>query len=637
MARDPTVRPSSPSTDLTPILAAAQRARAAGKRDEAAALLERALAADPDHAEALEDYALLALDAGRPQLALTAAARWSQSQPASATAKNVLGIACRQSGRLAEAIARLTEAVALDPDFFDARVNLANALLDAGDPQAALPHYRRALALNPNAAAVHNNLGNLHRELRQPTEALASYGRALELDPGHARAWSNVGNIRKDLGDTGGALDAFRRSLALAPNRPEVWSNLLLTLNASDTTTADEIAAEHRAFGRRFAPLLPPLPPRDDVPLAGRRLRVGYVSADFRKHAVATFFLPLIEAHDRSAFEVFCYYNQPRGDDVTTRIQSLAEHFLPVAGMPDRALAARIRQDGIDVLIDLNGHTADNRLPLFFLRPAPIQATWLGYLGPTGVPTIDWRITDIHADPENAASPPGLEAPWRLPSTMWCYRPYAEAPDVSPLPSAATGIVTFGCLNNPGKVSPTVLDAWSEILANTPQSRLLLLTSPDAGRIDELRRRFGRVTAAPDRLEFISRVPLADYLRLYSRIDVALDTWPYTGGTTSCDALWMGVPVVSLAADRPFARSGRSILAQLGLADLVASTPSHYVSIACALANDRERLAALRAALRPRMAASPLTDAVAFARDFEAALKAMWDMRHGDGPVGARP
>ena len=625
MASEETLR--TQPEGLAPLLVAAQRAREAGKHAEAAALLERALAAEPDHAEALEDYALLALEAGRPQVALHAAARWSQVQPRSAAAKNVLGIACRQSGRLADAIAQLTEAIALDPDFFDARVNLGNALLDAGDANAALPHYRRALALNPNAAAVHNNLGNLYRELRQPTEALASYQRALVLDPHHARAWSNVGNMRKDLGDTEGAIDAFRRSLAVAPNRPEVWSNLLLTLNASDRTSADAIAAEHRAFGRHFAGLLPPLPPRDDKPLAGRRLRVGYVSADFRKHAVATFFLPLIEAHDRSAFEVFCYYNQPRGDEVTTRIQTLAEHFLPVSGMADRVLAERIRRDGIDVLIDLNGHTADNRLPLFFLRPAPVQATWLGYLGPTGVPTIDWRITDVHADPEGETMAQGGEPPWRLPRTMWCYRPYAQAPNVAPPPCLAAGFVTFGCLNNPGKVSPTMLDAWSEILRAVPASRLLLLTSPDAGRVAELRRHFGRAGIAAERIELVSRVPLVEYLRLYARIDIALDTWPYTGGTTSCDALWMGTPVVSLASDRPFARSGESILAQLGLSELVASTAAHYVSIAHALASDRERLTRLRAELRPRMAASALTDAAGFARDFEAALHGMWNAR----------
>ncbi len=273
----PTLRPPLAHAEVVPLLADAQRARARGKRAEAAVLLERALAANPDHPEALADY----------------------------------------------------------------------ALIDAGDPQAALPHYLRALAGNPNAAAVHNNLGNLYRELRQPAEALASYRRALSLDPEHARAWSNIGNIRKDLGDADGAIDAFRRSLVLSPNRADVWSNLLLTLNAAERMTAEAVAAEHRAFGRHFAPLLPPLPPppRDDTPLEGRRLKVGYVSADFRKHAVAAFFLPLVEAHDRTAFDVHCYYNQPRGDEVTTRIESLAEHFLPVAGMPDRRLHRRRPQE----------------------------------------------------------------------------------------------------------------------------------------------------------------------------------------------------------------------------------------------------------------------------------------------------
>jgi len=589
---------------------------------QAAALLERALAADPVHAGALQDYAMLALEAGRPQVALGIAARWAGVAPRSAQARNVQGIASRQCGRLADAIARLTEAVELDPDFFDARVNLGNALVDAGEAEAALPHYRHALALDPSSSSVHNNLGNAQRELRQPAAALAAYRRALELDPGHERARSNVGNVLKDLGDIDGAIDAFRQSLAAVPNRPEVWSNLLLTLNMSDRLDAAKVADEHRAFGRHFARLLPPLPPAAPVNSA-RRLRVGYVSADFRKHAVATFFLPLLAAHDRSAVEVFCYYNQPRGDEVTTRIQSLAEHFLPVAGMPDRALAERIRQDGIDVLVDLNGHTAGNRLPLFFLRPAPVQATWLGYLGATGVPTIDWRITDARFDPGNGATPSGPEAPWRLPRTMWCYAPYAEAPAVAPLPSAASSVFTFGCLNNPGKVSPSVLDAWMEILRRVPESRMLLLTSPDAGRIDELHRRFAAAGVAPARVELVARSPLADYLGTYGRIDIALDTWPYAGGTTTCDALWMGVPVVSLAADRPFGRSGASILGAIGHDELVASSSADYVGIACALAADHDRLLDLRAGLRAQMASSPLTDGTGFARDFEAALLAM--------------
>ena len=623
MTRDTSIR-TEPAVDVASMVDAARRARGTGDLAQAAALLERALAVEPDHAGALQDYAMLALEAGRPQAALGIAARWAGVAPRSALARNVQGIASRQCGRLADAIARLTEAVALDPEFFDARVNLGNALVDAGDAAAALPHYRHALVLNPSSASVHNNLGNLHRELRQPTAAISAYRRALELDPGHERARSNLGNMLKDLGDAEGAIEAFRASLAAAPNRPEVWSNLLLTLNMSDRLDAAKVADEHREFGRHFARLLRPLPPVAPSNSA-RRLRVGYVSADFRKHAVATFFLPLLTAHDRSAFEVFCYYNQPRGDEVTARIQSLAEHFLPVAGMPDRALAERIRQDGIDVLVDLGGHTAGNRLPLFFLRPAPVQATWLGYLGATGVPTIDWRITDARVDPGDGTSPSGLEAPWRLPRTMWCYAPYAEAPGVTRPPSAASGIVTFGCFNNPGKASPSALAAWMEILRSVPGSRMLLMTSPEAGRIEELQRRFAAAGVAPERVEFVARMPLRDYLGLHARIDIALDTWPYTGGTTTCDALWMGVPVVSLAAGRPFGRSGASILGAIGHDELVASSSEEYVAVARALAADHDRLLHLRTRLREQMAASPLNDASGFARDLEAALAGMRD------------
>ena len=576
---------------------------------------------------------MLALQAGRPDVALPMCERAAAVHADSAVVQNLLGVAYRQNGRLADAIARLRAAVSLDPNFPDARINLGNALLDAGDPQAALPHYQQALVLDPDSASVHNNLGNLYRELRRPTEAIAAYRRALAIDPDHARAQANVGNVLKDLGDTDAAIAAFRRSLAIAPDRPEVWSNLLLTMNCSDHLTPEAIAAEHRAFGEHFARLFPPLPPRVET-AHGERLRVGYVSADFRKHAVATFFEPLLDAHDRQKFEVFCYYNQPRGDEATERIRQRAEHFLPVSGMTDAQLADRIRRDRIDILFDLNGHTADNRLPVFFLRPSPVQVSWLGYLGGTGVPTIDWRLTDPHVEPVSVGDGPRIEKPWWLPTTMWCYRPYDEAPAVGPLPAAGAH-VTFVCLNNPGKVSPATLAMWSDILRVETDARLVLLTSPDAERAAQLQRYFVERGIASERIELVERVPLREYLAIYSRADVALDTFPYTGGTTSCDALWMGVPVVSLATHRPFGRSSASILANLGLADLVATTREQYVAKAIALARDRPRLARLRAQLRSRMHASPLTDEVQFARDFEAALHGMWASCAGGTNAGA--
>jgi predicted O-linked N-acetylglucosamine transferase (SPINDLY family) len=623
------VPPRAAPQEVERLLDAAIRAQSEGRLPDAAAAFERVLALSPDHHDALVRYAMLVLAAGRPDVALGAAKRASVAHPRSAVARNVLGVALRRGGRLADAIAALRDAVALDATLVDAQVNLGNALLDAGDPKAALPCYERALALDPASASVHNNLGNLYRELRRPVEALDAYTRALALDPRHARAQANAGNILKDLGDADAAIAAFRRSLALAPDAADVWSNLLFTLNCRDGITPEEVAAEHRAFGAHFARRLQPLAPVQ-APRRPGRLRVGYVSADFRKHAVATLFEPLLEHHDRAKVEVFCYYNQPRGDEVTARIQARAEHFVPIAGVPDRVLAERIRQDGIDILFDLTGHSADNRLPLFFLRPAPVQVTWLGYLGGTGVPTIDWRLTDPHVDPPAAPAPPGVEKPWRLPHTMWCYRPYADAPPIGPLPAAQAGHATFACLNNPGKVSPGALDAWAAILRALPGARLILLTPASPERVAALRRRFERAGVAPSRIDCVERAPLAQYLALHARVDIALDPFPYTGGVTTCDAAWMGVPVVTLAGNRPFARSGATILANLNLDELVANDVESYVAAAIGLARDRARLAEIRATLRARMQASKLTDAAAFARDFEEALAAMWEHHAGE-------
>lgn len=631
----PTPRADAPrsATESDRIVAEAVRAHQQGRRAEAAALLERVLRADERHHDALCRYALLALEAGRPDVAAAVAERAASVQPTSAATLNLLGVALRQCGRLADAIARLRTAVKLDPSFFDAQTNLGSALLDAGDHDGALACYAKALELAPRAAAAHNNLGNLYRELRRPTEAIAAYRAALALDPKHAWAHANLGNMLRDLGDADGAIAEFRASIALAPNRAEVWSNLLLTLNGSDRATAAEIAAEHRAFGAHFARLLPPLPPRAEPAVAPSRLRVGYVSADFRRHAVATFFEPLLDAHDRSRFEVFCYYNQPRGDEVTERIRRRAEHFVPVSGLNDRQLAERIRHDGIDILVDLTGHTAGNRLPAFFHKPAPVQLTWLGYLGGTGVPAMDYRITDRHATPEGALDAQGIEPPWRLPRTQWCYRPYEEAPAVGPLPAASAGHVTFACLNSPGKTSPATLAAWSAILRALPDSRLLLLASPDAARGDALRQRFAQDGIDAARIELVARMPVAGYLALYNRADIGLDTFPFTGGTTTCDAAWMGVPVVTLPADRPFAGSGATILSNLGLPDLIATTSEGYVRVAVSLASNLDRLADLRAGLRERMRASPLGDAAGFARDFEEALTTIWAQRRdGGGP-----
>jgi len=608
---------------LDEMLARAIAEQVAGRLAQAAALFEAMLAREPNHAEALCHYALLAVQAGRPQTAISMAQRAIAARPDFVEAYQLLGVAQRQCGHLNDAITSLKRAVELNADYFDARLNLGNALLDAADTQAASAQYEAALALNPRSASAHNNQGNLFRELRRPADAMAAYRRAIALDPAHARARANLGNMLKDLGDIDAAITAFRRSLALAPNEPDVWSNLLLTLNSSDQLSREAIYDEHRAYGEHFGRLRRASRRPRVAALAGRRLRIGYLSSDFRKHAVATFFEPLLAAHDTGRFEIFCYYNQVRGDEVTARIRACAEHFIPVAGLPDSQLAGQVNNDAIDILIDLNGHTADNRLPMFFLRPAPLQLTWLGYPGTTGVSAIDYRVTDVYADPPGITDKLHVEALWRLPASAWCYQPYDAAPELGSLPPQAKGWPTFICLNNPGKASPTVLRLWAEILDAVPQSRLLLLASEHPQRVAELRAFFAARGIAEERIELVARQPLASYLALYKRADIALDTYPYTGATTTCDALWMGVPVVTLAGDRPFARSGVSILHSAGLADFIAETPHEYVRIAVALAADHGRLALLHASLRERMRASPLTDAPRFARDVEAAYMSM--------------
>lgn len=566
-----------------------------------------------------------AIQAGDWARAAAIAARAVAASPDSADAHHLLAVTARHTGRLQDAIASLERAVALRPAFFEAWLNLGNALLEAQERGRALDCYAKARALNPLSAPLHNNIGNAEREARRPAEAIAAYRQALALDPRYASAHANLANVLKDLGDAEAAVREFREALALAPDRADVWSNLLFTLNCVEGARPEDVFAQHRAYGEHFAARIPRLP---DVPrnrLGGRRLKVGYVSSDLRKHAVASFFEPLLDAHDRDHVEVSCYYNQLVGDEVTARLQARAEHFVPVHGIPDRDLAARIRTDGIDVLVDLNGHTADNRLPLFFWRPAPVQATWLGYLGTTGVPAIDFRITDAHADPEGMTDAFHTEKLWRLPRTLWCYRPYAEAPAPTPLPADAADAITFACLNNPAKVTPGMLALWVEILRAVEGSRLILLASPHPARVDALRRFFAERGIEASRIDIVERRPLRDYLALYGNADIALDTSPYSGGATTCDALWMGVPVISLATNRSFGRSAATILANVGLAELATESRDGYVSRAVTLARDRDRLRELRASLRERMAASPLLDANAFARDLENAFAGMFE------------
>jgi predicted O-linked N-acetylglucosamine transferase (SPINDLY family) len=632
--------PAQPSArgsgDADRLVAEAIELRRAGRRQASAERFERALAQKPDHAGALTSYAMLLLDAGDAQAATDLAERAVKVDPERMSAHHVLGRARCQAGDLAAGIASLKRAVALRPDAFEVEIDLGKALYDAVALEDAERHLRHALDLAPLSAEVHIRLGNLYRRQQRHDEALAAYRRAVKLDAGIAQAHNNLGTLLAELGDGEAALAALRQALALAPDRPSTWSNLLLASSWSDRLPAAEIAAEHRAYGRHFGAQIQPMAPIAVRPFRARRLKIGYVSSDFRGHAVAVFMQPLLTHHDRQRFEIYGLYNFTADDEVTAHIRRLVEHFVPVAGMTDGELAEWIRGEGIDILVDLNGHTAHNRLPLFLLKPAPIQVTWLGYLATTGLPTMDYRLTDARADPPGRTDSLHTETLWRLPDSLWCYEPHRFAPAVAPLPALRTGHLTFASLNNPAKVSATILGLWARILQAVSDARLLLIRSALDARTAELERFFAGRGVDPRRVEFLARRSTADYLALYDSVDVALDTWPCAGGTTTCDALWMGVPTITLAGERSFSRSGASVLAVVGMPELVTETADDYVARATALAENLPGLATLRDTLRERVRASPLVDARRFASAIEHAYVAMAE-RALAGAEGARP
>ena len=590
-----------------------------GRYDEALTSYDKALAVDPTLAEAFYNAGNALRELGRPAEALDRYDRALALRPDYAAAHTNRGNALGDLGRFDDALASFDRAVAVRPDFAEAHYNRGNALaaLDRGDE--AIAAYDRALALQPDHVAALNNRGIALQAARRFDAALASYERALACAPDDADALNNLGNLRHEQGRVAAAIDAYGRAVGLRPDRTGPASNLLLLRNYTDALSPAEMLAAHRDWERHLAvPPPAPFPPRR----AGR-LRIGYVSADFRTHSVAYFFEPLLAHHDRSLVELFCYAHGRQADATTERLRALADHWVPIEGRTDAEVAARIRADGIDLLVDLGGHTGNSHLPVFAHRAAPVQVTWLGYPNTTGLAAMDYRLTDGIADPPGATDPFHSERLVRLEHGFLCYRPPAGAPDVAPPPPGARGFVTFGSFNHPAKLSDETVRVWSQLLDRVGDSRLLLKSK--AFEDDSTRRhhrdRFAAAGLAPDRLDLVGHIDDPQgHLAAYGRIDVALDPFPYNGTTTTCEALWMGVPVVTLAGTRHAGRVGASLLHRVGLDELVAGDPAAYVALAAELAEDRSRLETLRAGLRDRLTASPLLDGAGFARSVETAF-----------------
>ncbi|HSV15791.1 MAG TPA: tetratricopeptide repeat protein [Tepidisphaeraceae bacterium] len=648
---------SSPS--IPQLLQLATDHHRAGRLREAEPIYRQILAIDPQHADTLHGLAFLVKQSRRLGEALALVQRAIGANAKRPAYWNSLGLILIDAGRIDEAADGLQKALALDPNCTDALINLGgihamrrqwaqaaalyrrvlvvrpgspealtnlgNVLQEMGKRDEAIVVYRQTIALRPRFAQAHDNLGTVLEHAGQLEEAAASYRQAVALQPDYANALNNLGHVCAMLGQLDEALDSFRRATVADPTASRFHSNLLYWSHFHPAYGAVAILREHQQWNTRHAePLRRFARPFENDRSPRRRLRIGYVSPDFHNHTMSLFTTPVLANHDRDQFEVFCYASDAKPDDFTDRLRGLSDHWRNILPMTDDRAAEQMRHDRIDILVDLSLHMGRNRLLVFARKPAPLQVTWLGYPGTTGLWAMDYRLTDPHLDP------PGderdrlyVERSVRLPHAFWCYDPRAldreDAAEiaVSPPPVVASGSIMFGCLNNFAKVHERVLAVWSRVLAAVPGSRLLLLAPPGSHRQRVADRLSGRV-------QFVDRAPRRKYLASHAEIDIALDTFPANGHTTSLDALYMGVPAVTLLGETAIARGGLSVLSNVGLMDLVARSPDEYVEIARKLANDRARLAELRATLRDRLRASPLMDWSGFVRGLEARYREMW-------------
>ena len=615
---------------------------AQGRLDAAVGHLESALSIRPEYPEAHLTLAQALWAQGKLERAAQSMEHGLSLRPDFAEAHSNLGLLYHALGKRDAAVESFGKALAIKPDFAWAHCNLGNVLQAQGRLPAAIESYRTALAIEPDHVEAHVNLGNALNAQDDVDAAVESYRRALSLRPDFALAFVNLGAPLQAQGNLDAAVASFRKALSLQPDLADAHSGLLFALSFSPGYSPVQRLAEARRYGasvlaharpyRRW--LVDPVVPTAAAP----PLRVGLVSGDLRSHPVG-FFVEGMAAHlDPERIELVAYPTLPQEDETSARIKSRCAAWNSIVELNDAAAAARIHADGIHILIDLAGHTAHNRLPIFAWKPAPVQASWLGYFATTGVPGIDYLLADRVSVPESHRGQ-FTETIWYLPDTRFCFTPPVQSPGLEPTPppAARNGYITFGCFQNLLKLNDAVLAAWGRILAALPNARLRLqggqLNYPAArARVQDRLQRFG---ITPERVTMAGHAPREDYLRAHAGVDIILDTFPYPGATTTCEALWMGVPTMTLSGNSLVSRQGASLLACAGLDDWIAADEDDYVARTLAHAADLGRLASLRSDLRPRVLASPLFEAPRFARNFEAALQGMWEAhlhRRSAGP-----
>jgi len=612
------------SDSIRELIARATAHWQASENSAASNLCHQVLAVDHGHPDAVHLLGVIAAQKREFDAAIKYIRQAIARHGTEARFHNSLGIVLKLQGKLDEAVCSYRRALELRPDFAETHYNLGRIFKQQGSLNEAVAYYRHAVELEPDYVEAYNSLGAAFDELGKPDEAAVAYLRALTLRPDRAETHNNLGIVLKAQGRMEDAIASYRRALALKPDFTAAFSNLLYALSFHERYDAKAICEEHRRFESQCAePLAKFIRPHTNSHAPERRLRIGYVSPDFRKHCQSLFTVPLFSAHDHRHFEIYCYADVNRPDDMTQRLRSYADVWRDINGFTDERIAELVRQDQIDILVDLTMHMANGRPLLFARKPAPVQVCWLAYPGTTGLSAVDYRLTDPYLDPPATSESCYAEQSVHLPKTFWCYEPFSSKPEINSLPALQSSCISFGSLNNFCKVNEFVLALWAKVLNAVPGSRLVLL-APEGScrqRILDFLSKHG-VTA--DRLTFFGKQPLQQYLELYHGIDIGLDTFPYNGHTTSLDAYWMGVPMVTLVGQTVVGRAGLSQLTNLGLTELVAQTPDQFVEIATRLANDLPRLSQLRATLRERMRHSPLLDAAGFARGIESAYRTMW-------------
>jgi protein O-GlcNAc transferase len=606
-----------------------------GRHAEAADSFQQVLNLRPDHAEARVQLGL-ARSRTQQQMSATGGNGPAQIQPQDADSLIRAADALVAQGDLPEAVCMYQQALSCRAHSAETHTKLGHALWSLGQQDEAEASLLSAIRLDPDYARAHYNLGLLLQKQRRLESALASFQQASRLEPNNADIYLKIGNVLKTQGRVDEAIDAFGTARKLKPEDEHAHSALAFTLSYHPRYDARAIYEEYARWDQEHAQALKRyVEPHSNDPDPDRRLRVGYISPDFHEHACTCSTLPLLSNHDREVVEVFCYANVAKEDAITERLRGYASVWRNIVGVRDAQVANMIRKDRIDILVDLAMHTADNRLLVCARQPAPVQVAWLAYPGTSGLSAMDYRLTDAYLDPPGLFDAFYSEESVRLPDCFWCYDPLLDPLPVNGLPARASGVITFGSLNNFCKVNDESLALWARVLRAVPMSRLVLLAPRDPAR----ERLLGKLEAegvASARVEFAAdRVSRAEYLRLYGGIDVGLDPLPYNGHTTSLDAFWMGVPTLTLVGKTVVGRAGLSLLCNLGLKELAAEAPDEFEAIATRLANDLDRLEQLRSSLRGRMQQSPLMDGPRFARNMEQAYREMW--RRWCREKGTRP